>query len=384
VWSRMLARVADVWVVTRTNNRDAIEAVLPDVPERDHLRFVYVDLPEGIRFWKRGMRGMRFYYLLWQGMMLREARRIDSEVGLDAVWHLTMSTIWLGSLAPLLGKPFIFGPVGGGVDTPWRLAGSLAARGTIYEAGRAVSRTLGRYANPLARLAWGRARLILVQNPETREWLPARIRSRVQVFPNVVLEEGSVAQTSDEAGLRVRHDPPVALYAGRLLPLKGISLAIRAIALAPTWRLLVCGTGPDENRLRDVASGLGVTDRVTFLGWLPRDQLLRLMRDKSDVFLFPSLHDEGGWVVAEALACGLPVVCLDRGGPPVLSGWGVPVGSVRSTSSALAEALVRAASEGPRTKPPMFEDACRRLAAHVEKLGVGGMPSRGERGCGGM
>src|SRR6266496_1714770 len=115
VWPRMLARIADVWVVTRENNQRAIEAALPEVPEREHLRFVYVDLPERLRFWKRGHRRARLYYLIWQAMMVREARRIDSEVGFDAVWHLTMSTVWLGSLAPLLRKPFVFGPVGGGV-----------------------------------------------------------------------------------------------------------------------------------------------------------------------------------------------------------------------------------------------------------------------------
>jgi hypothetical protein len=132
----MLARVADVWVITRENNRDAIEAALPDIPERSHLSFVYVDLAERSRSWKRGNRLARLYYMLWQGTVLREARRLDSEVGFDAAWHLTMSTVWLGSLLPLLGRPFVYGPVGGGVGTPWRLAPSLGAGGIVHDAAR--------------------------------------------------------------------------------------------------------------------------------------------------------------------------------------------------------------------------------------------------------
>jgi glycosyltransferase involved in cell wall biosynthesis len=40
----------------------------------------------------------------------------------------------------------------------------------------------------------------------------------------------------------------------------------------------------------------------------------------ADVLLFPSFHDSGGWVVAEALRVGCPVLCLDLGGPPNLVG----------------------------------------------------------------
>jgi glycosyltransferase involved in cell wall biosynthesis len=40
----------------------------------------------------------------------------------------------------------------------------------------------------------------------------------------------------------------------------------------------------------------------------------------ADAMLFPSLHDSAGWAAAEASAAGLPVVCLDIGGPPLLAG----------------------------------------------------------------
>lgn len=375
VWPRMLARIADVWVVTRENNQADIEASLPEVPERDHLRFIYVDLPERLRSWKKGNRRARLYYLVWQGLVLREARRIDSEVGFDAVWHLTMSTVWLGSLGPLLRKPFVFGPVGGGVGTPWRLAGALGLKGTLQDVGRAVARTLGRYANPLARLAWRRARLILVQNSDTREWLPASARSRVELFPHIVLENHAFAQILQPGSSRVQDSRKVAMYAGRLLPWKGVSLAIRTVAILPEWRLLICGDGPDEGRLRDIALSAGVADRVTFLGSVSRNELLGLMQDQTDLFLFPSLHDEGGWVIAEALACGLPVVCLNWGGPAVLAGGGVAVGGMASTIAALAKAAEAAVAAGwPTMRPPMFEEASRRLAQLVAERVISDMP----------
>jgi hypothetical protein len=124
--ARMIAReLGECWVITRANNRQAIEQALPDIPEADRLRFVYVDLPPWARWWKRGQRGIYLYYLLWQVAAVLRARQLVREERFDLVWHLTLANAWLGSLAPLVGGRFVYGPVGGGVGIPWRLAGYL-------------------------------------------------------------------------------------------------------------------------------------------------------------------------------------------------------------------------------------------------------------------
>ena len=98
-------------------------------------------------------------------------------------------------------------------------------------------------------------------------------------------------------------------------------MAIRAIAKTAHWRLTICGTGPEEGRLRALTKRLGVSDRVSFLGWQPREEVHRLMIEQANLFLFPSLHDEASFAVVEALSCGLPVLCVDLAGPPVLVGF---------------------------------------------------------------
>jgi glycosyltransferase involved in cell wall biosynthesis len=314
-WARLLARLGDAWIITRENNRGAIEAELSSIPEAASLHFIYVDLPERARSWKRGQRGIRLYYMLWQRAALRRARELHAEEGFDLVWHLTLANVWMGSLAALVGPPFIYGPVGGGIRLQWRLAGALGVRGTIYEIFRAAGQITGRYANPIARDAWRKAQVILVQNPETRDWLPKRYRSKAVVFPNALL-------TGDQAG-RLKEAiarPPTALFAGRLLPWKGVAIAIRAVAATEEWRLIVVGKGSDESRLRRLARRLEVDQRIHFAGWLTRDQVLAMMRDQADVFVFPSVREEAGAVVVEALGCGLPVICLDTGGPHLLAG----------------------------------------------------------------
>ncbi|HEY2119655.1 MAG TPA: glycosyltransferase [Candidatus Acidoferrum sp.] len=110
------------------------------------------------------------------------------------------------------------------------------------------------------------------------------------------------------------------LFVGRLLPWKGIHLALKAIAaLGPQSKdvhLTIVGSGSDHARLQHLARRLGLTESVSWIPWMKREQLFR-MYSQFDLFLFPSLHDSGGMAVLEAMSFGLPVLCLDLGGPAI-------------------------------------------------------------------
>ena len=358
MWSQMLTGLGEVWVITRANNREAIEAAAAP----DGVHFVYVDLPAWARFWKRGRRGLNLYYLLWQIAAFRRARKLMKETSFDLAWHLTIANVWMGSVAPLTNLPAVFGPVGGGVSPPWRLANVLGVRGLAHEVARSIVRSLARYLNLLARLTWRRSDLILVQNGETKRWLPAAHRKKTAVLPNPMVEWASREDAGGERWERT------ALYAGELIPLKGVALAIQTIVHLPQWKLIICGRGRDDARLRRLAEKLGVLDRIEFRGWVPHEELMSLMGCAS-VLLFPSLHDEGGFVVVEALHMGLPVVCLDRGGPPELGGTPVQASSPGATARALADAVEDAAGTTPPA-PPDQRLKKRQLARLLQESGL--------------
>ena len=86
----------------------------------------------------------------------------------------------------------------------------------------------------------------------------------------------------------------------------------------------------------------GLQDRVHFLGRKPRNEVLRLYSEY-DVFFYPSFHDSGAFTVLEAMAAGLPVICLDRGGPALSvnddCGWKIEVRTRAGTCGALADAV---------------------------------------------
>ena len=116
-WVRHLARDHDVWVITRSNNRGVIEAVLAHNPLRN-AHFIYFDLPRWARFWKRRSFGLRPYYYLWQAGVYFAARRIHRSVRFDLVHHVTFVKYWMPSFLAALPVPFVWGPVGGGESAP--------------------------------------------------------------------------------------------------------------------------------------------------------------------------------------------------------------------------------------------------------------------------
>jgi glycosyltransferase involved in cell wall biosynthesis len=333
-WSRAASRDHDVWVLTRANNRQAIEAALAQKPE-PRLTFVYLDLPGWACRWKRGGRGIRLYYVLWQIAAVRAARKLHRHERFDLVHHLTFANLWVPALTCLVPAPFVLGPVGGGPTVPLRLYRALGVRGAAHELLLRAARRASRL-NPLVRIGWQRAHTIICQNDETLASLPAQARRRAWVRTNACVDRPAATSTVASR---------TAVCAGRLLPWKGIALAIEAVALAPDWKLTIIGRGPDEERLRGRVAALGLCDRVEFVPWVPQQELAERLSGVGALVL-PSLREDGSLVSAEAQALGVPVIALDRGGPRVLArrpGTSIRLvrcGSHAETVRGMADALV--------------------------------------------
>lgn len=343
-FARAAARRHQVDVITRHRFRDAIERELAADPGL-RLRVHYLDLGDRALRLKKAPRDVYWYYLVWQRRAGALAARLQREHRYDLIHHVTFAADWLPcGVASVPDVPLVWGPVGGATRPPWRLARWLGVRGL---AGELIRQPL----TALARRAWGdpaatRASLVIAQNDD----VAARFRHarRVIVEPNasIDLTPGESVRAPVGSGLHT------AVYAGRLVAWKGPHLALQALSRpeAAGWTLDLYGEGPELARLERRARTLGLDGRVRFHGMRPRDEVLNALRT-ADAMLFPSMHDSAGWAVAEAATLGCPVVCLDRGGPPLLAGSaGRPVPPSGNIAAALAKAL-RDAAETGRTTP---------------------------------
>ncbi len=113
-------------------------------------------------------------------------------------------------------------------------------------------------------------------------------------------------------------DIPVLLFVGRIEPLKGIDVVIRASAhLEGRFQLLVVGgDAKDLRRKRDLqklAREIGVAGNVVFADAVPHSELPGVY-NAADVCVVPSYYESFGLVALEAMACGVPVVASRVGG----------------------------------------------------------------------
>ncbi len=111
------------------------------------------------------------------------------------------------------------------------------------------------------------------------------------------------------------------LSVGRLVPRKGVSTVVEALAQLPGVELVVAGgpsrdaldADPEVRRLRRTAARLGVADRVSFVGGVARPDVPGLMAS-ADVVVTVPWYEPFGIVPLEAMACGRPVVGSAVGG----------------------------------------------------------------------
>ncbi|PZR54259.1 phosphohistidine phosphatase [Xylanimonas oleitrophica] len=350
-WAFAVAAAArhEVWAVTRRRFRPAVtQALAADPRLAAHLHVTYVDAPAAVLALKRLPGGVYWYYAWWQALLARTARRLHAQVGFDVLHHVTWANDWMPcGLARVEGVPLVWGPVGGASRTPYRrLRRWLGVRGVVVERLRDT-------VVALARRRWGdaaarRASLVVAQNPEVAErFAGAR---RVVVEPNAVVDPevepapAPAGTTPGEPAVPAR----TAVHVARLIPWKGTALALDALARpeARGWRLDVYGDGPLRRALEARARRLGLTGRVRFHGRRPRSEVLAATA-RADALLFPSMHDQAGWVAAEASTLGTPVVCLPLGGPPLLAQPAAFVAALEGdVVGNLARALVAAGEAG--------------------------------------
>ena len=327
-----VSREHEVWVLTYAANQPGIEGALRGLPN-EQVRFVYVGLPHLISRLTGLPIGHHVCYLAWQVSAFLVARRLHRTVRFDLVHHVTYVNSWLPTLMGYLGIPFIWN-AGIRERTPWRFLRAMSWRGAVSEAVRNVVTALLGWAT-----AWfvGRRAAVIITASAPERWprgLPVVRLPLGGLHAQEIERLAAVPLYGDARPFRVAS-------IGRLLGLKGIGLGMRAFARLrreiPEAEYWIIGEGPERSYLERLARQLGCRDAVRFIGWVPREKVPQYLAE-IDVLLHPSLHEQFGYVVLEAMAAGRPVVCLDVGGPSLLvsEGCGVRV-QVRNPEQVVAD-----------------------------------------------
>ena len=311
-WVLEMSKHFELWVLTRESNRGTIEPWIATHPEFSSIHFLYFDLPKWARFWKKGMRGVRTYYNIWQACTNRIVKRTMRENGINIFHHLTYGNVLWKVSSYGQKQFFVWGPVGGLETIPAEYSNHYTRKSRLIEWVR-------RAAIKMLPLNFGfkkrckRADLMLCKTEITRDLVPAKHHSKTVLFTDVAVENFSTHAHSEG-----KHNDKVEfITVGRLDAWRGFDLVIESFARVAlgnkNMHLTIVGKGADKERLKELANKLGVTELVTFTGKVSMDEYYRLLAS-ADVVVNASLKEGAVTVSFDSMAMGKPLICLDTTG----------------------------------------------------------------------
>lgn len=214
-------------------------------------------------------------------------------------------------------------------------------------------------------------------------------RNIVKLYDGIDLEEfhPGISGKRIRGELEIPDSTPLVGTVTRLDPWKGIEIFLEAarhvLAEMPNVQFLVCGGEIEghqgyEQRLRKRAEELGVGKSVSFTGWKYRHDDIPEVYGALDVSVQCPIYPEPyGLANLEAMACGVPVVAVDLGGPKELcldgkTGHLVPPNQPRAVADAILKILknlqaARAMGEEGRERAEFYFDR-RRCVRNLEKI----------------
>ena len=316
-WVLQLAKKNKVHVITRANNRDVIENYIK-VNNLENLIFHYYDTSSLIKNLKNKSKGLFLYYFIWQIGIIPLVLKLNKQLKFDFSMHITFGSMWLPTFLPFINVPFIWGPIGGGDGEPFSFIKSLPIKAAVIQYIRLFFTKLS-FLNPFFIITCAKSNVIIVRTKNMKKIIPSIFSPKVKVVLETSMEEeifrykiNSVNTTNDCIRL---------ITTGRLQPSKNIKTLIKALSIIPcnhNIKLLIIGAGDELKNIRDEIRLHNLENNVQIISDISRESVLHELSN-SDIFLFPSLREGGSWALMEAMAIGLPVICLKWSGMEVIT-----------------------------------------------------------------
>ena len=298
--------------------RLAVERVLaarPDLAAR--VRFIFLpwfDPPRSRLLqaaWTKAPTIYYWFYRRWLSRAACAAREVIALERIDLVHLVTLTCYREPGRFWELGRPFVWGPVGGTQDVPWEFLPSLGlVEGAKHGCRNAFNWFYFHFSGAVRR-AMRSAATIAAMASDTQRAIEARFGRTSVVIPATACSP----EFGRGAAKRDRDRPVRFVFSGHHISRKGLPFALHALAGLQDlpWTLDVLGDGPLSPQWRRLAGRLGLGDRVRFLGKLSRADAILAMAE-GDAFVFPTLQEGWPTVVIEALSLGMPVVTTNQHG----------------------------------------------------------------------
>ena len=332
-----LSKVCNVHLVTQVRNKEAIE----QQGWKEGIEFSTIDseklnapIAKGTRYIRQRFGGawtidtafMSMMYPYFEYLCWKKFKHDLTAGKFDIVHRITpVSPTSPSLLAKHLSKlniPFVVGPLNGGVKWPPQFRNILHKENEWLNYLRSAHKLLPGY-NSMRKYA----SVLLAGSLATKEQLPTKYKDKVLYVPENAIDPSrfSLKNTST-------YDAPIkAAFVGRLVPYKGVDMAIEAmesLLKRGKIRFDIYGTGPQSEHIKKIVQEKALGEFVTLHGFVPNTEIQKQWV-KADILVFPSIREFGGGAVLESMALGVVPVIADYAGPSELvtdkTGFKIPI-----------------------------------------------------------
>lgn len=305
-WATHISKHLNVTVLTRSNNREIIEKELR-IGKYGNIHFIYYDITLLSKIKKIIPFGTQLYFLIWELLCLNKINTIQ----FDLVQRITFVSAVSFIRGKKINKPYIYGFVGGGEKTPESVLLHYPNKYKLLEKLRAYYNSLYKYSS-YVKQSINSSKCSIVVSEESRTLLKSLgYKQKIHLLPAIGIEKEIVINDD-----KIKTGEFVISYAGSLIYLKNVDIILSAISKIEigNHKVEIYGDGKEKKRLIKLAKELDIFDKTFFNGAVERSKLLNRIKI-SNLFIFASSHDSGGFAVLEAIALNIPVLFLDTGGP---------------------------------------------------------------------
>lgn len=353
-WVSFVGRHYPVHLLTadRGRNHVLLEAIAsdPELKGNVTVHFIPWELPQGHLQGVLLQYFQPYYYRFYRNWMDRSYQYAKQQCHSGKV-RLVHQNTYHSFREPgdfwRLPIPSIWAPVAGTSNIPWRLLPSLGLlEGTRHMTRNIINNGHKKLNRRFRRAVTGYSKVVAGSDEAA---------SLIRIFrPDVTVIPGQLIKRSVEQGTPKRveqnHAPLRLVFCGLHFSRKGGGYLIKAFAEASkhcNLHLEMIGEGLLTPKWMDMATKLQCQKQITWHGRVERARVIEIMHT-ADAFIFPSINDCYPTVVAEALACGLPVITTDVPGvgDMVDPTCGVKVSAIseKAIVSGLHEAIVSLAT----------------------------------------
>ncbi|MCK5269831.1 MAG: glycosyltransferase family 4 protein, partial [Sedimentisphaerales bacterium] len=312
-WINRLARHVDICVITTGSKycsttgleeHDNIKQIIlkPHISFQKWSAFDHAAQPGYIEFF------MRAYHVV---------RECVQKSHFDICHHILPRSIRYPTPLIAANIPMIIGPFHGGLTIPDNIMKKLQYKEKGFLSLRSFD-SFRVHFDPILRMHYRKAKRLIISAPYVKKLLLPEYHSKCRVIPppptdmpikGDILETGKSREKNDDDVVKL-------INVGRIVPSKGLEILIYAMTKLRDRNifLTIYGRGYHEKNYKILSEKLNMTRKIRWAGFASHSEVMKAYAS-SDIFVFPSLKEPTGIALTEAMAAGLPVICVDAGGP---------------------------------------------------------------------